>query len=291
MIAGAVGLAVVFFTVWTIFPLLYTFVYSFTDWQPLRAVQHFVGLANYEEALFKDPLFWTSVGNTLIFVIGNVIGCGALALLLALMINSVNHFKAFFRAAFFLPTVTGVVAVSLVWSFIYQPRFGILNSVIFSIAGGLHLPPPAEIGWLTRPQSAMVSIIIFGLWNYLGIRLLILLAGLQAIPKPYYEAAEIDGAGMWGKFWYITLPLLRPSIVFVLITSVINSMQAFEPMFVMPAQPGGPLNSTRTVVLHIFDKTFTLYRFGYGAATSFILFAVIMVITVLQFRLLNRRLD
>ncbi len=291
MIVGAVGLAVIFFTVWTIFPLLYTFAYSFTDWQPLRAEQHFVGLANYEEALFKDPLFWTSVGNTLVFVIGNVLGGGALALVLALLINSVNHFKAFFRAAFFLPTITGVVAVSLVWSFIYQPRFGILNSVIFSVADLLHLPPPAEIGWLTRPQSAMVSIIIFGLWNYVGIRILIFLAGLQSIPKTYYEAAEIDGAGAWGKFWYVTLPLLRPSIVFVLITTVINSMQAFEPMFVMPAQPGGPLNSTRTIVLHIFDKTFTLYRFGYGAATSFILFVVIMIITVLQFRLLNRRLD
>ena len=291
MIGGAVGLAVVFFTVWTIFPLIYTFVYSFTDWQPLRAEQQVIGLANYQEALYQDRLFWISLRNTLAFVVGNVMGGGTLALLIALLINSAKRFTAFFRAAFFMPTITGIVGVALVWSFIFQPRFGILNNVIFSVAETLHLPPPAEIGWLTRPQYAMISIIIFGFWKFLGLRMIIFLAGLQSIPKMFYEAAEIDGAGTWGKFRFVTLPLLRPTMIFVLVTSVINSLQVFEPMYVMPSDPGGPLNSTRTMVLHIFDKTFGLYRFGYGAATSFILFAIIMTITLLQLRVLNRRVD
>lgn len=291
MVWGAVGLAITFFSVWTIFPFVYTFVYSLYDWQPLRTEQEFIGLKNYHEALTNDRLFWKSLQNTFYFVGGNVIGGTALSLLVAMMINSVRHFKAFFRAAYFMPVIAGLVAVALVWSIIYQPRFGILNTTIFYIFERLHLPPPPEIGWLTRPQWAMPSIIMFGFWKFLGVRMIILLAGLQAISHTYYESADIDGANTWAKFRYITLPLLKPALVFVVITGVINSLQAFEPMYVMPRSAGGPLNATRTIVLHIFDKTFGLYRFGYGAATSFILFAIIMVITLIQFRLFNRSDD
>jgi len=291
LVWGAIGLAVVFFSVWTIFPFVYTFFYSFYDWQPLRAEQEFLGADNYYEALFKDRLFWKSLWNTFYFAIGNVVIGTALCLLVAVMINATWRFNAFFRASYFMPVIAGMVSVALVWRFIYQPRFGILNSTIFYLVELLRLPPPPEIGWLTRPQWAMPSIIIFGFWKYLGIRMIILLAGLQAIPETYYEAAEIDGAGTWTKFRHITLPLLMPALAFVIITGVINSLQAFEPMYVMPGNPGGPLNATRTIVLHIFDKTFGLFRFGYGAATSFILFGIIMVITLIQFKALNRSYD
>lgn len=289
MVGGAVGLAVVYFAVWTVFPFIYTFGYSFFDWQPLRPTQPFLGLANYREALFEDRLFWKALGNSFYFAIGNVVLGTTICLLVALMINATKHFNAFFRASYFIPTVTGMVAVSLVWEFIYQPRFGILNSTLFATTEALSLPPPPEIGWLTRPQWAMPSLILFGFWKFLGVRMIILLAGLQNIPQTYYEASEIDGAGTWAKFRYITLPLLMPALAFVIVVGVINSIQVFVPMFVMTE--GGPMNSTTSVVMLLYQKTFQLYRFGYGAAISFILFAIIMVMTVFQLRFLRRIWD
>lgn len=286
MVGGAVGLAVVFFTLWTLFPFIYTFIYSFYDWQPLRPTQQFVGLGNYHEALFVDRLFWKSLWNSFYFAIGNVVFGTAICLLVAVMINATKHFNAFFRASYFLPTVTGMVAVSLVWQFIYQPRFGILNTLIFSVAAFLNLPPPPEIGWLTRPEWAMFSIILFGFWKFLGVRMIILLAGLQNIPQTYYEAAEIDGAGTWAQFRHITLPLLMPALAFVIVVGVINSVQVFVPMFVMT--DGGPLNSTISVVLLLYQKTFQLFRFGYGASISFILFAIIMMMTIFQLKFLQK---
>lgn len=286
MVAGAVLLAAAYFLVWTVFPFAYTFVYSFFDWQPLRPAQHFVGLDNYAEALFDDQRFWQALGNSFEFAFGNVVLGTVICLLVAVMIQSVTRFQAFFRASYFMPTVTGMVAVALVWEFIYQPRFGILNTALFAVADWLNLPPPPEIGWLTRPQWAMPSLILFGFWKFLGVRMIILLAGLQNIPQTYYEAAEIDGAGARAAFFRITLPLLMPALSFVIVVGVINSLQVFVPMYVMT--DGGPLFSTTTVVLLLFEKTFQLYRFGYGAALSFILFGLIMALTLIQIRFLRR---
>ncbi len=289
MIAGAVGIAVVYFLVWTVFPFIYTFIYSFFDWQPLRPTQKFIGLDNYTEALFQDQRFWQAMGNSFEFAFGNVILGTLVCLFVAVMINSVKRFQAFFRASYFMPTVTSMVGVALVWEFIYQPRFGILNTAIFAFADWLQLPPPPEIGWLTRPQYAMPSLIMFGLWKYLGVRMIILLAGLQNIPPTYYEAAQIDGAGAGASFFRITLPLLMPALSFVVVVGVINSLQVFVPMFVMTS--GGPLFATTSVVLLLYEKTFELFRFGYGAAISFILFGIIMFLTFLQIRFLRSSWD
>ncbi len=289
MIAGAIVLAAAYFLIWTVFPFIYTFIYSFFDWQPLRPTQEFLGLDNYAEALFQDQRFWLAMGNSFEFAFGNVVLGTVICLLVAVMINSVKRFQAFLRASYFLPTVTGMVAVALVWEFIYQPRFGILNTSIFATADFLNLPPPPEIGWLTRPQHAMNSLILFGFWKFLGVRMIILLAGLQNIPQTYYEAAQIDGAGARASFFRITLPLLMPALSFVVVVGVINSLQAFVPMYVMTS--GGPLFSTTTVVLLLYEKTFQLFRFGYGAAISFILFAIIMLITFVQLRFLRSSWD
>lgn len=289
MIAGAVSLAALYFLIWTVFPFIYTFVYSFFDWQPLRPTQQFLGFDNYVEALTDDPRFWQAVANSFEFAVGNVVLGTVICLLVAVMINSVKRFQAFFRASYFLPTVTGMVAVALVWEFIYQPRFGILNTAIFAAVDFLNLPPPPEIGWLTRPQWAMPSLILFGFWKFLGVRMIILLAGLQNIPQTYYEAAQIDGAGPGASFFRITLPLLMPALSFVIVVGVINSLQVFVPMYVMTS--GGPLFSTTTVVLLLYEKTFQLFRFGYGAAISFILFAVIMALTMIQIRFLRSSWD
>ena len=289
MIAGAVGIAAVYFLVWTVFPFIYTFIYSFFDWQPLRPTQKFIGLDNYTEALFQDQRFWQAMGNSFEFAFGNVILGTLVCLFVAVMINSVKRFQAFFRASYFMPTVTSMVGVALVWEFIYQPRFGILNTAIFAFADWFQLPPPPEIGWLTRPQYAMPSLIMFGLWKYLGVRMIILLAGLQNIPPTYYEAAQIDGAGAGASFFRITLPLLMPALSFVVVVGVINSLQVFVPMFVMTS--GGPLFATTSVVLLLYEKTFELFRFGYGAAISFILFGIIMFLTFLQIRFLRSSWD
>ncbi len=289
MIAGAIGIAAVYFLAWTVFPFIYTFIYSFFDWQPLRPTQQFVGFDNYVEALFQDQRFWQAMANSFEFAFGNVILGTLVCLMVAAMINSVKRFQAFFRASYFMPTVTSMVGVALVWEFIYQPRFGILNTSIFAMADWLNLPPPPEIGWLTRPQYAMPSLILFGLWKYLGVRMIILLAGLQNIPPTYYEAAQIDGAGARATFLRITLPLLMPALSFVVVVGVINSLQVFVPMFVMTA--GGPLYATTSVVLLLYEKTFELFRFGYGAAISFILFAIIMFLTFLQIRFLRSSWD
>ena len=289
MIAGAVLLAAAYFLVWTVFPFIYTFIYSFFDWQPLRPTQQFVGFDNYVEALFEDQRFWQAMGNSFEFAFGNVVLGTVICLLVAAMIHSVKRFQAFFRASYFMPTVTGMVAVALVWEFMYQPRFGILNTAIFSTVDFLNLPPPPEIGWLTRPQWAMPSLIIFGFWKFLGVRMIILLAGLQSIPQTYYEAAQIDGAGARASFFRITLPLLMPALSFVIVVGVINSLQVFVPMFVMT--DGGPLFATTTVVLLLYEKTFELFRFGYGAAISFILFGFIMVLTMVQIRFLRSSWD
>ncbi len=289
MIAGALVIAIAYFLVWTVFPFIYTFVYSFFDWQPLRPTQQFLGFDNYTEALFRDQRFWQAMSNSFEFAFGNVILGTLICLLVAAMIQSVKRFQAFFRASYFMPTVTGMVAVALVWEFIYQPRFGILNTAIFATVDALNLPTPPEIGWLTRPQYAMPSLIIFGFWKFLGVRMIILLAGLQNIPQTYYEAAQIDGAGPWSTFLRITLPLLMPALSFVIVVGVINSLQIFVPMFVMTG--GGPLFSTTTVVLLLYEKTFQLFRFGYGAAISFILFAIIMFLTFLQIRFLRSSWD
>jgi multiple sugar transport system permease protein len=287
MIWGAMGSAMLFFLLWTIFPLIYTFIYSFYDWQPLFARQSFIGFANYREAFTRDPLFWKALKNTLVFTFANVFIGTFLALGIALMIDSVSRLAAFYRVSFFMPVMISLVAASLVWQFIYQPRFGILNSLIFGTADALGLPPPPEIGWLTRPQWAMFSIILMTFWKFIGFRMVIYLAGLQTIPKTYYEAARIDGANVWQRFRHITFPLLTSTTLFVVVISTIHSLQVFEQMFIMTR--GGPFNSTISLVQLLYEKTFELYRFGYGASISFIIFALIFVLTVVQQRFFSNR--
>ena len=287
MIWGAMGSSMLFFILWTFYPFAYTFLRSFFDWHPLRTGYPFVGLGNYREALFVDTLFWKSMYNTVYFSLANV-GIGTfLCLGVAVMINSVKRFSTFYRASYFMPMVASLVASSVVWQFIYQPRFGILNNTLFTVASALRLPPPPEIGWLTTPQMAMNSIILMSFWKYLGFRMVIFLAGLQSIPDTYYEAAQLDGAGRWRQFRDITFPLLRPTLVFVLVIGVMNSLQTFGQMFVMT--DGGPMNATLTVVFLVYRKAFELFRFGYAAAASFILFGIILILTFTQIKLMPTR--
>ncbi len=290
VIGGAIGLAIAFFTVWTFVPLGYTLFRSFFDWHPAMPDPVFVGLANYRNALVGETFLLLAAKNTLVFTLVNV-GIGTvLCLGVAVLINAVTNrtWATLFRASYFVPYVASLAAVALTWQFIYQPRFGILNSAVRQLAIALGLPSP-EIGWLTRPQWAMTAVIIVTLWKYLGFRMVIFLAGLQDIPEALYDAAKIDGAGHWAQVRCVTVPLLAPTLMLTTVWSTIHSLQFFGPIFMMTR--GGPMNATLTVVYLIYRQAFEQLRFGAAAAISFLLFGVILGITALQTKVLRPRFE
>lgn len=284
---GAIVLTVGFFLIWYILPIGWTIGLSFFQWSPGNPNTRFIGFDNYVEALFVDHVFWQSLGNSAYFTFGNVVLGTVLALAIANAMRSLPYLKTFVRLAYFLPTVVTVVAAAVVWKSIFEPRFGILNNGLYFLTDLLGLPAFPEIGWTTTTEWSMPTIILFGLWKYLGIRIIILLAAMEAVPRIYYEAAEMDGANRWQQFWYVTLPNIQPALWFVLITGVINSLQIFEPMYVVTQ--GGPARSTNSLVMLILEKAFHLSRFGYGAAISVILFTIIVVLSLTLFAFSRRR--
>jgi multiple sugar transport system permease protein len=284
---GAVGLTVAFFLIWYIFPIVWTLGLSFFQWSPGDVRNRFIGIDNYVEALVTDHVFWGALWNSVYFTLGNVVGGTILALFIANALRSLPYFKTFIRLAYFLPAVVTVVAAAVIWKSIFEPRFGILNNGLYWITEVLALPAFPEIGWTTTTQWSMPTIILFGFWKFLGIRIIILLAAMEAVPKMYYEAAQMDGAKPWQQFWYITLPNIQPALWFVVITGVINSLQIFEPMYVVTQ--GGPARSTTSVVMLVLEQAFHLSRFGYGAAVSFILFLIIAVLSLTLFIFSRRR--
>jgi multiple sugar transport system permease protein len=284
---GAIAVTVAFFLVWYILPILWTIGLSFFQWSPGDQNNHFVGLGNYVEALSIDHVFWQALGNSVYFTFGNVILGTVLALLIANAMRSLPYLKTFVRLAYFLPAVVTVVAAAVVWKAIFEPRFGILNNGLYWVTEVLGLPAFPEVPWTTSAQWSMPTIILFGFWKYLGIRVIILLAAMEAVPRMYYEAAEMDGANRWQQFWYVTLPNIQPALWFVIITGVINSLQIFEPMYVVTQ--GGPARSSESLVMLILEKAFHLSRFGYGAAISTILFSIIVVLSLVLFFYSRRR--
>jgi ABC-type sugar transport system permease subunit len=284
---GAIVLTVAFFLIWYILPIVWTVGLSLFQWSPGNPGNHFIGLDNYREALAQDYVFWQALWNSVYFTIGNVLVGTALAVLIANSLRSIPYFRTFIRLAYFLPAVVTVVAAAVIWKTIFEPRFGILNNGLYLLTDVLHLPEFPEIGWTTTTQWSMPTIILFGFWKYLGVRVIILLAAMEAVPRVYYEAAEIDGASRSQQFWYITLPNIQLALWFVLITGVINSLQIFEPMFVVTA--GGPARSTESLVMLILEQAFHLSRFGYGAAISVILFFIIAVLSLVLFAFSRRR--
>jgi ABC-type sugar transport system permease subunit len=271
--------ALILLLVFSAAPLLFAFYLSFHEWNLLEPAKPFVGLRHYVE-LAGDGLFWNAVKNTAIYSL-YVPATMACALAVALLLNRSIKGVALFRAIFFLPYVTSFVAISLVWQWMYDPDFGLLNW-LFGLVG---LGP---FTWLNSPATALPALIIMAVWIHIGFQMVIFLAGLQAIPNEFYEAAMIDGAGPWRRFRHITLPLLRPTTFFVLVTSIIGSFQVFTFVYVMTE--GGPLHATDVIVYHIYQNAWQFLRMGYASAMSWMLFAVIFAITLLQFRLLGRRM-
>ena len=264
-------------------PVLAAFVMSFTDFDiyslgDLRYAR-FVGVRNYLQ-LFEDPLFWKALWNTLYFLVAGgplsiAVSLGAAVLLQSKLVR----YQSFFRFVYFAPVVTTLVAVAIVWRFIYHPRFGVLNFFLSLLGVDM-------IDWLGDPHWAMPAIIILAVWKNFGYNMIIFIAGLQNIPASLYEAASIDGAGTWQRFTKITLPMLAPTTVFITIITMIGYFQLFAEPYVMTQ--GGPLNSTLSIVLLMYQQGFRWWNMGYSAAIAFVLFACILVASIVQTRLQGR---
>lgn len=244
-------------------------IYALGDSGRLR----FVGLDNYVR-LSRDPLFWTALKNTLYFVaVGGPLSV-AVSLGVALLVNHrLTRFKGLFRSLLFLPVVTTLVAVAVVWRYLYHPRYGFLNYLL-GLAGF------GPVDWLGDPAYAMPAIILMAVWKNFGFNMIVFIAGLQSIPRRLYEAAEIDGAGPWHQFRWITLPLLAPTFLFVTVITMIGYFQLFAEPYVMTQ--GGPADSTLSVALLMFQEGFRWWNLGYAAAVAFVLFLIILAGTGVQ---------
>ena len=258
-------------------PVLAALLLSFTDFDiyALGNPDHlrFIGLQNYAR-LLENPLFWKALGNTFYFVLVGGPLSVAVSLGAALLVNArLVSLKGFFRAAFFMPVVTTLVAIAVVWRYLYHPRYGLLNY-------GLGLLGIDPIDWLGDPDWAMHAIILMAIWKNFGYNMIIFIAGLQSIPEQVYEAARIDGANGWQQFWHVTLPMLAPTFLFVGIITMIGYFQLFAEPYVMTQ--GGPSNSTLSIVLLMYEEGFRWWNMGYAAAVSFVLFLIILVATLIQ---------
>lgn len=259
------------FLVFIAFPILYSLVISFTDWNLLNPMK-FIGIDNYA-SLLRDKNFWAALRNTGTFIIGYLPSVMILGLAIAVLLNSKIKFKTFFRGIYFLPVVTSWVAVSLVWKWLLNGQYGLLNYFLSLI--GIHGP-----SWLTDPRTAMLAIIITSVWKDIGFIMVLYLGGLQAISPSLYEAAEIDGASQWRQFWHVTLPGLRPTTFFVLMISLINSFQVFDQVNIMTG--GGPGNATTVMVQNIYNSAFNFFEMGRASAMSWLLFLIIFAVSLVQ---------
>ena len=266
-----VTVMVIYFTIFLVVPIGIAFAGSFHEWNPLSGTYNFLGLANYIE-VFTSGLFGKSMLNTLIFsvvVIFFRVGLG-LAIAYAIYSTLVKH-KSFFRAVYYMPVVTPMVAVAFVWKFMYNPQIGTINQIFV-----------LDVNWLMNPKTALLAVMIMTIWKDFGYAVVMYMAGLYSLPADALEAAKVDGASAWQTFRYITLPLLKPMTLFVVITSIISYIQAYVQILIMTE--GGPGTATYLASYIIYDEAFVKYNFGYASALSFVLFVITAVFTWLSFR-------
>ncbi|MYL48251.1 ABC transporter permease subunit [Halobacillus litoralis] len=271
--------AVLLLSLFSLIPILIAFFISFTDmnlkgladWSSVS----FVGLENYQ-SLFADDKFIKSIFNTIFYVIIGVPLVIICSLSIALLLNyGTSKLFTMFRAVYYMPSITNIIAVAVIWGYLYNTEYGLFNYL-------LSLLTVENVPWLQEPTIAKISLIILAVWKGIGINMIIFLAALQGIPKSYYEAAEMDGANRLQVLFNVTLPLLRYATFFVTVTTLIGWMQFFEEPFVMT--DGGPLDGTISIALFIYKEGFQFSEFGYAAAASFVLFAMIIIVTMIQFK-------
>ena len=278
------------FTVFVLVPVLYGLYISLYKWYILAPQPEFVGLGNYKMAL-GDDLFRLAMWRTAFFVVMVAPIGSALSLLLAVGLNQSFRGTTFYKVAYYLPVVMSVSVVAILWRWLYSTEFGLLNYYLSHASNAAHsflpsvFPASAKMQWLNDPRTAMPSIALLSIWWGAGANMLIYLAGLKNIPKELLEAAEIDGATPVQRFWSVTWPLLRPTTLFCLVMSVIASSQVFGQTYILTG--GGPYYSTLTVILYMYQQGFGHHQMGYAAAVGYVLFAAVMVFTLIQFRLLR----
>ncbi len=286
-----------------VIPILLSVRMSLYDWG-MAGPRQFLGLGNYI-AVFQDPMFWRSLLNTGWYVLFEVPITLFLSLFIAILLNQKIRGLSIYRTIYYLPVVTSIVAVSVVWRWILHPDRGVLNYLLslIGISGIRWLQDPrglfqlilgdavADLPYALRgPSIALCSLVLMGIWKALGYNIVIFLAGLQNIPRTYYEAARIDGASRFKTFWKITWPLLSPTTYYVLIMSSISAFETFTQVWVMTGPPpGGPLQTTKVVMYYFYENAFELWRLGYGAAIAFIAFLIILGLTILQRTVLEKR--
>jgi multiple sugar transport system permease protein len=263
-------------------PVLIAFRVSLQEWNLLKPPE-FIGLENFQTMLHDDD-FWQALGNTLKLLLFTVPVELVLALSVALMLNQRLRFRGLFRAAFFLPVVTSTVAASIVWVWVFQPSYGLLDNMLLSPLGF------SEIKWLTRPDLVLYPIAVVSIWQRLGFDMILFLAGLQSIPGVLYEAAVIDGASRWQRLRYVTLPMLSPTTFLVVMLSVIYGFQIFDQVYIMTARtvPGGVRGSATTLTYYLYEEGFANSRFGYASALALVLFAIILTVTIIQLKMQRR---
>lgn len=267
------------FIIFSLGPILASFYLSLTKYK-IGGTPEWIGLANYIEAFSQDKLFWPSLGRTAYFAVGSVFVGVFLSLMAAVLLNQKLKGESVFRALFYLPSLTPIVALALLWTWLLQPQLGLVNYLLYQ--AGIDGP-----GWLADRDWAIPSIILISLWASVGGgRMVIFLAGLQNVPKEMLESAEIDGANAWQRFWYITIPMISPVILFNLILGVIGSFSVFSVAYI--ATDGGPNYATWFYMLHLYYNAFSYFQMGYASALAWIFFVVIFILSYLQIKFSNR---
>lgn len=265
----------VVFLLFMVYPVLHGLWISFQEYSVIDGVSRWVGLENYIR-MIRDPVFWKSLWNTLYFTLLSTPPLVVLGLALAIAIDRQFKLRSLFRVVFFAPYVLSVSVVGILWLWLLMPDYGLIDRVLTGL--GFNTP-----NWLFDPRWAMPAVVLTTVWWTVGFNMIIFLAGLQDIPQSLYEAADVDGAGPWQKFWHITVPGLRRVTLFVVVRQVIASFQIFGQVFIMTG--GGPYGSTRVLIQYVYEKAFRDYDMGYASSMAYTLFLIILVCTVLQFKL------
>jgi multiple sugar transport system permease protein len=270
---------VIGFLVFSLAPIIASFYLSLTRYK-IGGTPEWIGLANYQEAFFNDKLFWPSLSRTAYFSVASVVLGVVLSLLAAILLNQNLRGKTVFRALYYLPSLTPVVALAILWEWLLQPQLGLVNYLLSYV--GIQGP-----GWLTSRDWAIPAVILITLWSSVGGgRMIIFLAGLQGIPRELQEAAEIDGANAWQRFRNVTVPLMSPVILFNVLLGVIGSFSVFSVAYIATA--GGPNYATWFYMLHLYNNAFSFFQMGYASALAWIFFVLIFILSYLQIKLSDR---
>jgi sn-glycerol 3-phosphate transport system permease protein len=276
---GMVAPAIIIFCLFFIYPIFYMIYLSMFDWNFVSPTKTFVGFQNFKD-LLMEPDFRQVLANTTIYTVLTVTLTTGLALLLALWLNRKGFFHGFVQGAIFSPHIISLVSISLLWSWLMDPEYGLLNWLIGLVGFG-------KLDWLSHPSTSLISLVMVAVWKGLGYNALVFIAGLQSIPSDIYEAASLDRSKPWTTFTKLILPMLSPTIFFLVIINMIGSIQVFETIAIMTQ--GGPVNSTNTLVYYIYEYGFRFFKIGYASAAGVILLVIVGILTMVYFKLLSNR--